>query len=51
MVRNKHLSKSILDAGWGYFRERLNIKAVDVGRTVVYVANAYIYDSVIILGF
>ena len=35
MVRNKHLSKSILDAGWGYFRERLNIKAVDAGCTVV----------------
>jgi len=34
MVRNKHLSKSILDAGWGYFRERLNSKAVDAGCTV-----------------
>ncbi len=41
MVRNKHLSKSILDAGWGYFRERLNIKAVDAGCTVVAVNPAY----------
>jgi len=41
MVRNKHLSKSILDAGWGYFRERLNIKAVDAGCAVVAVNPAY----------
>ncbi|MFW5692518.1 MAG: RNA-guided endonuclease InsQ/TnpB family protein, partial [Chloroflexota bacterium] len=41
MVRNKHLSKSILDAGWGYFRERLNTKAVDAGWTVIAVNPAY----------
>lgn len=41
MARNKHLSKSILDAGWGYFRQRLNDKAVEAGRQVVAVNPAY----------
>lgn len=35
MIHNKHLSKSILDAGWGYFRQRLSFKAEEAGRTVV----------------
>ena len=35
MVKNKHLSKSILDAGWGYFKERLHDKAVEAGRIVI----------------
>jgi putative transposase len=41
MVRNHHLSKSILDAGWGVFRQLLTNKAVDAGRQVVFVDPAY----------
>jgi putative transposase len=41
MVRNRHLSKSILDAGWGYFRQRLEAKAEEAGRQVVAVNPAY----------
>jgi len=45
MVRNKHLSKSILDSGWGYFRQRLAAKArlegYRAGRVVVAVNPAY----------
>jgi putative transposase len=37
MVRNKHLSKSILDAGWGVFRDLLTSKAASAGREVVLV--------------
>ncbi|MEP7293467.1 MAG: transposase, partial [Chloroflexota bacterium] len=41
MVRNRHLSKSILDSGWGYFRERLTHKAESAGRVVVFINPAY----------
>lgn len=41
MVRNHHLSKSILDAGWGIFKQLLTSKAVDAGREVVFVDPAY----------
>jgi putative transposase len=41
MVRNHHLSKSILEQGWGYFRERLVAKAVNAGRQVILVDPAY----------
>jgi len=41
MVRNRHLSKSILDSGWGYFKKRLLDKAADAGRAVVFVDPAY----------
>jgi putative transposase len=41
MVRNPHLAKSILDAGWGYFRQHLSFKAAWAGKTVVAVAPAY----------
>lgn len=41
MVKNRHLSKSILDAGWGYFKQRLFDKAADAGREVVLVDPAY----------
>jgi putative transposase len=41
MVRNKHLSKSILDAGWGVFRNLLTSKAASAGREVVLVDPAY----------
>lgn len=41
MVRNKRLSKSILDAGWGLFKQLLTNKAVDAGREVVFVNPAY----------
>lgn len=34
MVQNRHLSKRILDAGWGYFKQRLLDKAADAGREV-----------------
>jgi putative transposase len=41
MVRNRHLSKSILDAGWGYLRNRLTVKAANAGRQIVLVDPAY----------
>ena len=41
MVQNRSLSKSILDAGWGHFKERLFSKAAEAGRRVVEVNPAY----------
>jgi putative transposase len=41
MVRNSHLSKSILDAGWGYLNLHLAYKAEEAGRVVCRVAPAY----------
>ena len=41
MVRNPRLAKSILDAGWGYFRMHLSFKAAWAGKTVVAVPPAY----------
>jgi putative transposase len=41
MVRNHHLSKSILDAGWGYLKMRLASKAEEAGREVLLVNPAY----------
>lgn len=41
MVRNRHLSKSILDAGWGYLKQRLVDKAAEAGRQVVLVNPSY----------
>lgn len=41
MVRNRHLSQSILDAAWGFFQERLIAKAAEAGRSVVEVDPAY----------
>ncbi len=41
MVRNHYLSKSILDAGWGIFKQLLVNKAVDAGRQVVFVDPSY----------
>ena len=37
MVQNGKLAKSILDAGWGYFKQRLLSKAANAGRDVVLV--------------
>lgn len=37
MVRNPHLSKSILDAGWNYLVQRLHAKAEEAGRVVIQV--------------
>jgi putative transposase len=37
MVRNRHLAKSILDAGWGYLVQHLTRKAEEAGRVVVLV--------------
>lgn len=34
MARNHHLSKSILDAGWGYLKTHLTHKAAEAGRVV-----------------
>jgi len=41
MVQNYHLSKSILDAGWGMFAAHLTSKAANAGREVVFVNPAY----------
>ncbi|MBA3947873.1 MAG: IS200/IS605 family element transposase accessory protein TnpB [Herpetosiphonaceae bacterium] len=41
MVKNRHLAKSILDAGWGSFVGRLHAKAEEAGRVVVEVNPAY----------
>lgn len=41
MVHNRHLSKSILDAGWNYLAQRLVAKAAEAGRTVCFVEPAY----------
>ena len=41
MTRNRHLSKSILDSGWGIFRQFLTYKAVSAGREVIAVKPAY----------
>lgn len=40
MVKHRHLAKSILDAGRGYFRARLHAKADEAGRVIVEVAPA-----------
>ena len=37
MVKNKHLSKSISDAGWGNFRLELQSKAANAGLTLTQV--------------
>jgi putative transposase len=41
MIRNRHLAKSISDAGWAQFRTILEGKAVYAGRRVVAVPPAY----------
>jgi putative transposase len=41
MVRDRRLSKSILDAGWGYLKRRLADKAVEAGRQVILVNPSY----------
>jgi len=41
MTRNHHLSKSILDAGWGYLADHLTRKAACAGREVCLVDPAY----------
>lgn len=45
LVRNHHLSKSILDAGWYLFRQLLTYKAANAGREVVLVKAAYTSKS------
>jgi putative transposase len=45
MVHNRHLSKSIMDAGWGYLRKRLEVKAEEAGRQVIAVEPAYTSKS------
>lgn len=41
MVRNRRLSKSILDSGWSAFREMLTYKAENAGRQLAFVDPAY----------
>jgi len=41
MMKNKHLSKSILDSGWGIFTQFLTYKAESAGREVLFVDPAY----------
>ncbi len=41
MIRNRHLAKSISDAGWAAFRTILEAKAACAGRRVVVVPPAY----------
>ena len=41
MVRNRHLAKSILDGGWGYFQQRLRDKAAEAGRVIAETDPAY----------
>jgi putative transposase len=41
MVRSHLLSKSILDAGWGYLKQRLIDKAAEAGRRVLLVNPSY----------
>jgi putative transposase len=41
MARNRYPAKSIMDAGWGYFMNRLHAKAAEAGRVVVEVDPAY----------
>jgi len=45
MARNRHLSTSILDAGWGYFANHLTRKAACAGRRVSVVDPAYTSKS------
>jgi putative transposase len=41
LVKNRHLAKSIMDAGWGYFAQHLTFKAECAGREVQFVNPAY----------
>jgi putative transposase len=41
MVRNQHLSKSILDSGWSMFRQFLTYKAENAGREIAFVDPRY----------
>jgi putative transposase len=46
MVRNRHLAKSILDAGWGYLIRHLMSKAAEAGRVVLLVDPHYVRREV-----
>ena len=41
MVKNRHVAKSISDAGWSQFRQILTFKAACAGKSVVAVPPAY----------
>ena len=41
MVKNHHLSKSILDSGWSMFRQYLTYKAASAGREIAFVDPRY----------
>jgi putative transposase len=51
MVKNKHLSKSILDAGWGLFKQLLTNKAIDASRELELVNSAYTSKSCSACGY
>ena len=40
-MRNHHLSKSILDSGWGIFKDYLTYKAASAGRELRFVNPAH----------
>ena len=50
LVRNRHLAKSISDAGWAAFRAILEAKAACAGRRVVAVPPAYTSRTVAAVG-
>ncbi len=50
LVRNHHLSKSILDGGWGYLRSHLAHKAAYAGRVVYLVDPAYTSKTCAVCG-
>lgn len=45
MVRNRRLSKSIMDSGWGYLKTHLTHKAAEAGRVVMLVDPAHTSDT------
>jgi putative transposase len=50
MVRNRHLSKSLLDAGWGTLKRGLVDQAAEADRQVVWVSPAYTSKTCFLCG-
>jgi putative transposase len=51
LVKNSHLSKSILDSGWSMFRQFLTYKAASAGRVIAVVNPAYTSQDCSICGY